>query len=114
MKKITLASVFLLYLYLGNTHAQFTSVWSAAYQHTTSPGFSNEGRKVAKDPSGNIFILSDNTSDIDPNGIQGAITYHYVTVAKYSGAGALINSLVLEVYDHATSGYNIPGALDSK
>jgi hypothetical protein len=109
MKKITLASLLLLCL-SSNTHAQFSSVWTAAYQHTTSPGYSNEGRKVAEDPSGNNFILSDNTSDIDPNGVQGATTYHYVTVAKYNSTGALVNSLVLEVYDHATSGFNIPGA----
>jgi hypothetical protein len=114
MKKITLASLLLLCLSFSNTYAQFSSVWNAAYQHTTSPGYSNEGRKVAEDPSGNIFILSDNTSDIDPNGVQGSTTYHYVTVAKYSGTGALLNSLVLEVYNHVTSGFNIPGAFGLK
>jgi hypothetical protein len=110
MKKITLAGGLLLYLFSGKTQAQFTSVWTAAYQHTTSSGYSNEGRKVAEDPSGNIFILSDNTSDIDLNGVQGTNTYHYVTVAKYSTTGSLLNSLVIDVYNHATSGFDNPGA----
>jgi len=110
MKKITLASGLLLYLFSGKSLAQFTSVWTAAYQHTASAGYSNEGRMVAEDPMGNVFILSDNTSDIDQNGVQGTNTYHYVTVAKYSTNGSLLNSLVIDVYNHATTGFNNPGA----
>ncbi len=110
MKKITLASVILFNMTSLNLHAQFSSVWTASYQHSTSPGFSNEGRKVAEDPAGNIFTLSDITSDIDPNGVQGTTTFHYVTLAKYSTNGSLLNSLVIEVYNHATSGFDNPGA----
>jgi len=109
MKKITLVSVLLLYLNPFNSYGQFTSVWSAVYQHTTSPGYSNEGRKVAVDPAGNIFILSDNTSDIDPNGIQGAVTYNYITISKYSTTGSLLNSLAIEVYNHVISGFELEG-----
>jgi len=109
MKKITLATVLLISL-SGYSHAQFSSVWTSAYQHTTTPGFSNEGRKVAVDQSGNIFVLSDNTSDIDPNGLHTAGIYHYVTLNKYSTTGALLNSFVVEVFNHAASGFDIPGA----
>jgi hypothetical protein len=110
MKKVIPTLAFMIYFLLSKSFAQFTSVWNAMYQHTTSPGFSNEGRKVAEDPSGNIFILSDNTSDIDPNGVQGATTYHYVSIVKYSSTGSLLNSLVINVNDHAVSGFDNPGA----
>ncbi len=110
MKIFTRAALLLLSLYSFNSHAQFSSVWTANYQHSASPGFSNEGRKVAEDPSGNIFILSDNTSDIDPFGIQGATTFHYVTVAKYNTNGGFVSSLVVQVYNHVTSGFDNEGA----
>jgi len=110
----TPAGSLLLCLFSLNSQAQFSTAWTANYQHTASPNFSNEGRKVAEDPAGNIFVLSDNTSDIDPMGIQGTTTYHYVTVVKYSTTGALLNTLEIEVYDHVTSGYDIEGAFGLK
>jgi hypothetical protein len=110
MKMFTQAALPLLCLYSLNSKAQFSTVWTGSYQHTTSANYSNEGRKVAEDPSGNIFILSDNTSDIDPFGVQGISTYHYVTVAKYSTNGGLLNTLIIEVYNHVTSGFDNEGA----
>jgi hypothetical protein len=110
MKMFTPAGMLLLCLYSLTSQAQFSTVWTANYQHTASPNFSNEGRKVAEDPAGNLFILSDNTSDIDPFGVLGPTTYHYVTVAKYNTNGGFLNSLVVEVYNHVTSGFDNKGA----
>src|SRR5688572_25494141 len=110
MKNPTRTFLLFLSLYSVSSSAQFSTVWTAPYQHTLAAGFSNEGRKITEDPAGNVFILSDHTSDIDPNGVQGAATYHYVTVLKYSPNGVLLNSVIVEVFDHQVSGYNNPGA----
>ena len=90
----------------GNSYGQFAPVWNTPYQHTNTSGFSNEGRKIAEDPSGNIFVLSDVTSDFDPNGVQGTTTYHYVTIIKYSSTGSPIDKMIIDVQGHVTSGYD--------
>src|ERR1043166_5461440 len=61
---------------------------------------------MSEDPSGNIFVLSDNTSDIDPNGLHSMTTYHYVVLNKYSTNGVLLISQVIDVQKHITSGFN--------
>lgn len=94
--------------------AQFSTVWNTPYQHTTTPSYSNEGRKVAEDPTGNIFVLADVTSDLDPAGLPGTQTYHYVTLTKYSTNGAVLNTLNIQVYNHVANGYDNPGAFGLK
>jgi hypothetical protein len=107
MKKITTLLIVVAATVAGNhAFAQFNKVWTAQYQHTTGPGFSNEGRKIAEDPSGNIFELSDVTSDIDPSGLHTLSTYHYVVLNKYSTAGVLLASTNLDIQKHITSGFN--------
>ena len=54
MKKNYKLSILVVFLLLaGSSFAQFTKTWTAQYQHTTAPNFSNEGRKIAEDGSGN-------------------------------------------------------------
>lgn len=89
-----------------NCKAQFNPVWDAAYQHTVSPGFSNESRKVTIDLSGNVYVLIDITSDIDPNGTLTASTWHYTSIFKYSSSGILLNSSQINVFNHYASGFN--------
>ena len=86
--------------------AQFPITWTAQFQHTSSFGYSNEGRRVAEDASGNIFILSDVTSNIDPNGVLGTINYHYVNLTKYSSTGSILAKTNVEIKDHVTVGFN--------
>ncbi len=69
--------------------AQFNLSWSNSYAYTVSSGFSNEVRKVATDSNGNIFVLSDVTSDIDSANHPGP-TQYYVLLQKYSPAGLLL------------------------
>ena len=90
--------------------AQFSQVWSSQFQHTQTMSFSNESRKVVQDAAGNIFVLADVTSDIDPLGVQGASTYHYVSLLKYSTTGSLLDVLNIDVADHQTSGFDNIGA----
>lgn len=107
MKKITIQLLpFVLVFCSGIINAQFSQVWDAQFQHTTSSGFSNEGRRIAEDPSGNIFELADVTSDIDPGGMHGALTYHYVTINKYSTNGTLLNSKNITIQKHINAGFN--------
>jgi hypothetical protein len=109
MKKVLLATTISCAM-LTNVFAQFTSVWNQDYQHSTSAGFSNEGRKVAVDASGNVFVLSDVTSDLDINGVLGGGTHHYSIVKKYSTNGAILGEKVVEVLDHMVNGFDHPGA----
>jgi len=110
MKKFTRLTAVLFFI-AGNCIAQFNPVWYAQFQHTTTPGYSNEGRRIAEDGSGNIFMLSDATSDIDAGGLTGTTTHHYVTLTKYSSTGTLLLSKFIEVGSHIISGYNNLNAL---
>ena len=107
MKKITkfllaLAAI----IWSGSSFAQFSATWLAQYQHTVSPGFSNEARKVVEDASGNIFVLADVTSDVDPAGFHGTGTYHYITLTKYSTTGSVLNSANVNIQKHIYSGFD--------
>lgn len=107
MKKITrLVIAFTTVLCGGSVYAQFSTVWNAQYQHTTSPGFSNEARRVAEDANGNIFVLADVTSDIDPLGVHGSGTYHYITLTKYSTTGAVLFNENVNIQKHLYVGFN--------
>jgi hypothetical protein len=111
MKKITRSIIALAaLLFSGDSFAQFNYVWNAQFQHTATPGYSNEGRKIAIDPNGNIFVLSDVTSDMDPVGIQTTNTYHYANVTKYTPNGNIAGRLNIDVQDHLVSGQNHLGA----
>jgi len=102
-------SIFLLFFNISG-NAQFNLSWNADYSHTNLINYSNESRKVVKDAAHNIFVLSDVTSDIDPNGLPGAVTYHYTVLAKYDVAGTLVNSRVINVTNHSISGFNYKSA----
>ena len=110
MKKILTALVIGGFLF-SNANAQFNQVWNQNYQHTSTVSYySNEGRKVAEDASGNIFTLSDVTSDLDPTGVVTGSTYHYSVVRKYSTTGGLLAQKVIQVFNHQTAGFENPGA----
>jgi hypothetical protein len=107
MKKILTLVITTCSVIVANSgFGQITQVWGANYQHTNTPGYSNEGRRIAEDPSGNIFMLMDATSDLDPAGIQSASTFHYVILLKYSTTGSLVDKLYLDIEDHVTAGFN--------
>ncbi len=110
MKKIVYLTNSLLLLLIGTSFAQFNLDWNATYVHTNSFNYSNESRKMAKDAAGNLYILADATSNIDPNGVSGTITYHYTIVLQYSNAGVLIKTRVIDVTDHMTTGFDNRGA----
>ena len=101
-----------LLLVLGTTivNAQFTQIWSADYQHTVSPGFSNEGKKMVKDSGGNIYLVADVTSDLDPTGVVTGSTYHYTVLKKYDASGVLQASRNILVHNHLASGFTLRGA----
>jgi hypothetical protein len=105
MKKFTRLTAILFFI-AGNCFAQFNLAWNAQYQHSTTLNYSNEARKIVEDPAGNIFVMSDITSDIDPFGVQGTTTYHYISVLKYSTLGAIVGRLEINVHDHLVFGFN--------
>jgi hypothetical protein len=109
MKKV-ITSITICATMIANGYSQISQIWNQSYQHTTSIGFSNESRKVAEDPSGNIFTLCDATSDLSPQGTVTGTTYHYSVVTKYSSNGIQLAQQVIEVFGHQTSGFNNPGA----
>lgn len=86
--------------------AQFNTVWEAPYQHTATDNYSNEGRKIALDPSGNIFVLADVTSNINPNGATVTNTQYYVVLLKYNTQGQLIGSRAISTRGHFVSGFD--------
>src|SRR5688572_3278567 len=100
MSKIIVAILCTIFFLPGKTQAQFNPIWNAFYQHTTAADFSNESRHVATDNSGNVFVLADVTSDIDPSGNSSPSTWHYVTLLKYNDQGILVDSEVLDIQNH--------------
>jgi hypothetical protein len=86
--------------------AQMSLNWSQNYQQTATPGFSNESRKIAVDPSGNIYILADVTSDYDPAGVQVTTTQNYTVLLKYDINGNFIVSRQIAVGSHLVTGFN--------
>jgi hypothetical protein len=107
MKKITRLICLISFIFFSvDALAQFPVTWTVQFQHTATLGFSNEGRRIAEDASGNIFELSDVVSDIDPNGVQGSINYHYVNITKYSSTGSILAKQNIDIKNHVTVGYN--------
>jgi len=86
--------------------SQFNPVWSDDYKHTPAQGFSNESRKIITDNSGNVFVLADVTSNIDPSGNTSPSTFHYVILRKYNNTGNPVNTAEIEIVDHQISGFN--------
>ncbi len=103
--KIITSILFLLTLSYS-VQAQMNQVWSQDYQHTVTPGYSNESRKVAVDANGNIYVLADVTSDYDPAGIQVTTTQYYTVLLKYDINGNFIVSRQIAVGNHLVSGFN--------
>lgn len=85
-------------------------MWDVDYQHTTTANFSNESRKAVVDASGNVFVLADVTSDIDPFGVVTASTWHYTVLLKFSSTGTLLDSEQIFVFNHNTVGFDNYGA----
>jgi len=108
MKKIT--TLFSAMLFVGAALAQFSVTWNSQYQHTTTTNYSNEARRIIEDPSGNVFVMMDVTSDIDPTGLHGTGSWNYVVLNKYSPNGVLLNSININIQKHIYSGYNNLGA----
>lgn len=105
MKKFTpLVLTFLFFCYTGSI-AQFNQIWFNNFQHSSTTSFSNEGRKVASDATGNVFMLMDATSDIDPNGVVTGSTYYYTLLVKYDVNGSLMNVETINVNSHFTAGF---------
>jgi hypothetical protein len=101
MKKII---TLLILLFAGfNSIAQFNFLWNDTYSYTVSSGFSNEARKVAVDASGNVFVLSDITSDLDSTNHVGP-TQYYVVLRKYTPAGVLSVQKFVNVRNMMVSG----------
>ncbi len=86
--------------------AQFNTVWEAPYQHTSTDNYSNEGRRIALDPAGNIFVLADVTSNINPNGATVTNTQYYVVLLKYNTQGQLIGQRNISTRGHFASGFD--------
>lgn len=93
------------------TYAQiqnFNVKWQDKYQHTTVAGFSNEARKLVSDPSsGEVFMLSDVTSDLNQFGVPTANIYHYVVLNKYDSTGTLLGSVSINVSEHESNGFDL-------
>src|SRR5690242_11230296 len=89
----------------GVGFAQYSVTWNTQYQHTSTSGFSNEGRRIVEDASGNIFVMLDATSDVDPTGLHGG-TWNYVVLNKYSSNGVLLASVNINTQKHIYSGFN--------
>ena len=101
MKKIT-TLLFVLLISCG-AYAQFNFFWNDTYSYTVTSGFSNEARKVAVDASGNVFVLSDITSDLDSTNHVGP-TQYYVVLRKYTQAGVLLVQKFVNVKNMMVSG----------
>lgn len=86
-----------------SSFAQFNWYWTTDFVYTVTSGFSNEVRKVATDASGNIFVLSDVTSDVDTANHVGP-TQYYVLLQKYSPSGTLLVQRVLNANTMPLSG----------
>ncbi|HMT30780.1 MAG TPA: T9SS type A sorting domain-containing protein, partial [Bacteroidia bacterium] len=81
-----------------------TPYWDIFYQHTVSSGYSNEARKIATDANGNVFVLSDVTSDLDATNHPVPNTQYYVILSKYSPSGNLIIQKIIDVKNMPLSG----------
>ncbi len=103
-KKLSLSALFTCIITIAS--AQFNTVWESPYQHTSANNYSNEGRKIALDPSGNIFVLADVTSNINPNGAVVSNTQYYVVLLKYNTQGQLIGQRAFSTRGHFVNGFD--------
>lgn len=102
----TTTTVLMMLATVMTAQAQMSLNWSQNYQHTASPGYSNESRKIAVDSSGNIYVLADVTSDFDPAGVQVTTTQNYTVLLKYDMNGNFIVSRQIAVGSHLVTGFN--------
>jgi len=86
--------------------SQFPSNWSRTWQLTTLSNYSQEGRLLALDPSGNAFVIVDATSNIGPNGHPSNSTQYYVSVLKYDPNGVLLLTRNISVRGHIVNGFS--------
>jgi len=98
MKRLTTLIIISNLFLLGELKAQFNVTWASDYQHTTSSGYSNEGREVVTDTIYDfVYTLNDVKSDLDPNGVVTGQGYSYVVLAKYDASGNLIDNVTIDV-----------------
>ena len=113
MKKTTrlLLSVSTL-VFIASTQlfAQFTQVWMQQYRHTPAINYSSESRKVVQDALGFIYVMTDNTSDLDSNSMQSTQAHHYTVISKYAPNGNKLHRKVIEVFNHVSNGFDNLGA----
>lgn len=102
MKKFTLS--LLLVVLSFSLNAQFNLYWENYYQFTVTSGFSNEVRQTATDASGNIFVLSDVTSDLDETNHPVSTTRYFVILRKLSPSGTLLVQKIINVNNMILTG----------
>lgn len=108
MKKIITLSGFCFFAL--QCFSQWSSNWQEQYQHATVQNFSSESRKVISDSNGNVFALSDVTSDVDSFNHPTAQTHYYVVLRKYDYLGTLLVHRQIEVFNMQLSGYDYRSA----
>src|SRR5262245_21579894 len=110
MKKLGVISLLIILGNIFKCFGQFNLAWNDAYQHSGSQNFSNESRKIGTDAAGNVFVLADLTSDIDPAGNVTGSTYHYTILLKDDASGSRLDEELINVFAHNISGYDNLGA----
>ena len=111
MKK-TIYFLFIIPILLSGqkSFAQFNELWKKQYQHTIANNYSSESRKVVQDAAGNVYVLSDHTSNLDSLGNIAGGTHHYTSINKYSSTGNRLHRISIEVFNHVVSGNDNLGA----
>ncbi len=87
-------------------NAQLNVSWEDGYVHTGTAGYSSEARYVTVDATGNIYTISDHTSDMDPTNHPVTTTRYYVILRKYDFAGNFINQALIDVTNMPVSGFD--------
>lgn len=108
MKKISLLLIGL--LCLSQSYAQWGTLWSKSYQHTSNTGYSNEARFVVTDANGNVFTLADVTSNLDATNHPTPTTHYFVWLKKFDFNGTLLGDRIIEVNNMQSSGTDFKSA----
>ncbi len=108
MRKIY--TLFVVLLLTTGAFAQWSKQWSNVYNNTTTSGYANQGRKVAVDAAGNVFVISDVTSNLDAVGHPVATTQYYVVLQKYDFGGTLLVERLINVGNINASGFDYKSA----